>query len=179
MDSILEHDVDPVTMSKVARTSGLYPAASKVWTRHPDLKDVTNKLHRHLGASLPGGLGGSLLQDCLVDAITAYRKAEDTHLDPVLAYVEALYERAADVFDLSVTANVHDGRVAWDPLEEPLDSFCKRYPESEIAVVRQSRDGDEEVIGESLMLLGARLLPEYMARHIARVVVKRNTQTAD
>lgn len=174
MDSILENEVESLSMSKVARLSGLYPAANKIWTRHPDLKGVTSKLHQHVGATLPGSFGGSLLNDCLLDAIAACRKAEEGNADPVFAYVEALFDRASDVFKLSVTADVHDGRIAWDPLEESLDAFRKRYAESQISVERQSREGEGELIGESLLLLGARLLPEYMARHIARVVVKRN-----
>ncbi|MFP3637946.1 hypothetical protein [Paraburkholderia sp. SIMBA_054] len=176
MDSLSEHQIRPVTMTQVAREAGLYPAASDLWTRHPDLKKLSNDVSMHLGSVLPGNLGGSLLKDCLVDAIAAFKAAEmGRREDPFKAYVLALVERATDVFDLAVTTVVDTGTIAWDPLHEPLSEFCRRYAESPLSVSKGSRPVPDVVEGESLLLLGVRLLPEYISRDLVRAVVARNT----
>ncbi|WP_205804296.1 hypothetical protein [Burkholderia sp. Ac-20365] len=162
-------------MTQIAREGGVYPAASDLWTRHPDLKAWSNDLSAHLGPMLPGA-HGNLLMDCLVDAIASYKKAEADGEDPVGAYVVALLERATDVFDIDVTASVEKGVIAWDPLQQSLPDFCRLYSDVPISVARGKRVVSDEVNGESLLLLGARLLPEYIGRHIVRKVIKRNAQ---
>jgi hypothetical protein len=127
---------------------------------------------------LPGQRGASLLEDCLLDAIAAYHKAEldeEEPVEPVHAYVQALVKRASDVFELTVSARVENGLVEWDPLVEPLAAFCKRYSDCSVSVDRRPRAPSEEVAGESALLLGVRLLPEYVGRHLVREVV-RNVQ---
>lgn len=167
----------PVAMTAVARSAGLYPIAREIWTRNPVLEKVSNCVSMHFGTAIPGR-DGSLLKDCLRDAIAGFKKAETERRDPVPAYVEALINRATEVFDLAVIAEVAEGRIAWDPLQEPLDEFASRYTECTISVAKEARDLRDEIPGESALLLGVRLLPEYVARYLVRAIVSRSLHTA-
>ena len=166
----------PSTMASVARASGLYPTAREIWTRHPILEKVSNDISLHLGIKLPGQ-DGPLLQDCLRDAIASYRRAESANQNPMYAYVESLVNRATDIFDLAVTAEVDDGTVLWDPLAEPYAEFEARHADSHIAFEKGRGEPLDEVKGESALLLGARLLPVYLARYLIRSVVHVNDNT--
>ncbi|MGF6440586.1 hypothetical protein [Paraburkholderia youngii] len=163
----------PATMAAVARASGLYPTARQIWTRHPILEKVSNDISLHLGIKLPGQ-DGPLLQDCLRDAIASYQSAENANQDPMYAYVESLVNRATDIFSLSVTAEVEDGTVLWDPLAESYPEFEARHGDSLISFEKGGEEVVDEVKGESALLLGARLLPVYLARYLIRTVVHVN-----
>jgi hypothetical protein len=178
MQKISEKEARPVTMTSIAREANLYPSARELWTRHPDLEWLSDSVTSHFGEGLPGRDEGSLLKDCLIDAIAAYRRAERDARDPVLLYMEALLTRATDVFDLVVTADVPEGRIQWDPLLESLWTFYDRHRESTVSVVKHGRSFPDEVHGESLALLGVRLMPEYIGRHIVRAVVQSNAAVA-
>lgn len=127
----------------------------------------------HLGIKIPGR-DGSLLQDCLRDAIASYRRAEGTNRDPLHAYIQALVNRAADLFKLAVTAEVDEGTVAWDPLAEPYAEFESRHGNTQIVLEQGKETAEDEVEGESALLLGTRLLPVYLARNLIRTVVRAN-----
>jgi len=178
MQKISEKEARPVTMTSIAREANLYPAARELWTRHPDLERLSDSVTCYLGEGLPGRNEGSLLKDCLIDAIAAYRRAERDSRDPVLLYVEALLTTATDVFDLVVTADVPAGSIQWDPLVESLWAFYDRHRENTVSVERHKRSFPDEVHGESLILLTVRLMPEYIGRHIVRAVVHSNPAVA-
>jgi hypothetical protein len=178
MQKISEKEARPVPMTSIARDANLYPSARELWTRHPDLEWLSDAVTNYFGKGLPGREEGSLLKDCLIDAIAAYRRAERDSRDPVLLYMEALLTRATDVFDLVVTADVTEGTIQWDPLLESLWAFYERHPESTLSVERHKRPNPDEVHGESLLLLAARLMPEYIGRHFVRAVVQSNIPVA-
>jgi len=166
-----------IDMSRVAREAGLYAAAREIWTRHPLLEVASDFLSGHLSAALPGR-DQSLLKDCLVDAIAGYRRAEREHGEVVSAYVIAMLQRATDVFDLSIRATVADGVIAWQPLEESLEAFCARYLEARIVATQVEREERDQVPNESMLLLGARLMPEYIGRYVVRHVMAHGQHAA-
>ncbi len=175
MRELTEQLASPIEMARVARSAGLYNAARALWRRHPLLEDASDLVAAHFSSALPGR-NDSLLADCLVDAITEYHRVDSGDGDKVGSYVVALLSRATDVFDLKVCATVPQGTVVWSALEEPLSSFCARYGSGWISVVRVTRDDLGELPGESLLLLGARLMPEFIGRYIVRHVLTRQPE---
>ena len=173
MNKITIELAEPVEMSRVARDARLFNRARDLWIRHPLLEEASNVIAAHLSLALPGR-DDTLLKDCLIDAMAGVVQAERENLDVVPAYVLAMLRRATDVFDLSVRAAVPEGAIAWDPLTEPLGLFCTRYRGVEIAVMRVEREESDQYSDESTLLLGVRLMPEFIGRHLVRQVLSRH-----
>ncbi|MFK0380212.1 hypothetical protein [Pandoraea sp. NPDC090278] len=164
------------SINKIARGAGLYAAAQELWTKHPYLKTVADMVAAHLGPDIPGN-SNCLLEDCLVDMISAFQSCSRDGRDPVPEVTVALMRRAAQVFRVCVTAGVPSGTIQWDAMKESYYSFLAAHDGASILITRIEGVDKEEMPGESAALLGARLLPEPAGRHIIRLVIAGNSAT--
>lgn len=121
------------------KETGLLAQSKIVWVVHPLLEEMATKLAGYVGPYALTENGKPLLEYCLKDAFSRYkREADASHGDraAIAQFAKALIDCSKEVFAQELVAETPGGDVQWMPFVCGAGEFLAKFPKAKVTNTR-------------------------------------------